>query len=167
MEKIDIKLAEQFQQRVADCFGYFYKQDKIKYKNLVYCKHSVLQSYKELYRDMSFLSTRRLSDGVGRCQLSGIVLWRLYKSNFARYTDETTCNRINSNVNCSFEIALLFILKNILRVDPCSIKKKYKQEIKELEYQLRNRHINQESIGLMFKIICRAEATNSSNCCDE
>ena len=162
----DTKLAETFQQRIASDFSFYYNQDIQKNKNLVYCKHSVLRTYKELYHDMNFISTRRFPDGVGRCKLAGIILWRLCKSNFARYTDDTTCNRINNKHNCSFDISLLFVLKTILRIDPILIKIKYKQEFEELEYQLRNRHINQESIALVFKVICRAESTADKTCCD-
>jgi hypothetical protein len=161
------ELAETFQQRVSKDFEFFYNQSPSNNKNLVYCKHSVLKSYRELCHDMDFISTRRLPNGVGRCKLAGIILWRLYKSNFARYTDDTTCNRINNKINPPFEIALLYVLKNVLAINPVQIRSKYKLEFQELEYQLRNRHINQESIALMFKIICRAEQTKDRNCCDK
>lgn len=147
----------QLQKRLKQSFKAFCERDGFDSTNLAYCSKAVTKAYKEYANDMNFISTRRLPNGIGRCKLAGIVMWRLYKSNFARYTDDTTCNRDNHIENPTYEITLFYVLQYILRLDIVSTRDKYFLEFKELEYQLRNRHINQESIALFFKMICKSE----------
>jgi hypothetical protein len=124
---------------------------------IVYCKNSLLRASQEIYYDINFIQNRRLLKGIGKPKIAGIILWRLYKSNFIRFNTENICDGLSKMINPLFDILIIFILKNILKLNFVKIKLKYKQEFEELEYQLRNRHINQESIALFFKVICRAE----------
>lgn len=119
------------------------------------------EAYKEIYLDILFLSQRRLPKGVGRCKVAGITLWRLCKNQFVRSTGVEICN--GSNNNHSFNVSLTYVLHNILNLKNINeIKSKYKSELEEIEHLMRKRHINQESVALMFKMICK---NIDSDCC--
>ena len=61
-------------------------------------------------------------------------------------------------------IALGFVLKNIMRIDDLTqFFKKYNNEINELKYQLMHRHTNQEMIGLFLQLIAKSEGIDCNN----
>lgn len=156
-KKFNPEYGEKFHQRLLDTYQLYINFNQKENENLVYCKTAVLQTYKEIFHDMDFMSIRRLKKGIGRCKLAGVILWRLYKSHFVRFQNETACNRDNSKLNPVFEISLLYVLLHVLRINPENTREKYTQVLRELEYQIIYRHINQESIALVFKTICQSE----------
>lgn len=126
------------------------------------CPYQMKEAYKEIYLDILFLSARRLPKGVGKCKVAGITLWRLCKNQFIRNTGMEICN--SSDNNHSFNVSLTFVLHNVLNIkDIKEIKTKYKSEFKEIEHLMRKRHINQESVALIFKMICK---NLTPNCCE-
>lgn len=128
------------------------------------CIFKIKTIYNEAQTDFNYLKNRRLPEGVGRCKLAGIYMWRLGRGNFLSLDKDYDCQIDKKLLHMNFIISLAFVIKHILKIDDAtSLFKKYGQEFKELKYQLEHRHTNQELIGLFFKVICK---NLEENCCE-
>ena len=104
---------------------------------------------REINMDFDFLSTRRcLKNGVSKGKIAGIILFRFIKHPciFPRFENEDNPHILFIN---NF-VALFFVLEYFLNIDNIEDKNNKDKIIKEIAFSIAFRHINQETLGLIF-----------------
>jgi len=139
----------------------------IKEDEIDICHEVLYDVYVNSQLDIQFLTMRRLPNGVGKCKLAAILLFRLTNGRVLRFRDRRLCSHSAlRHGHPSFDFSLIYVLKYVLDIHQDRIHTLftlYKKEFDEIEYLIRKRHADTENIGMVFKFICRAE---EEFCCD-
>ncbi|NCN11581.1 MAG: hypothetical protein GW938_17220 [Leptospira sp.] len=102
----------------------------------------------DIQTDIEFISSRRKSKNISKGKIAGVIAYRISKASLFHSKNNLLANdkmfiRLNSLV--SITIALNYIR--------CGSESIHVENLSELVYSISRRHVNQETLGLVFDSI--------------
>jgi hypothetical protein len=127
-------------------------------KNIFLSKIALVDALAEICKDIDFIGKRRKSSNITRGKIAGVIVYRIAKANIIHTNDITLLeNRHFLKVNSLIALAIGF---NYIKIDSKSIPILL---LSEMMYSLTRRHVNQETLGLVFDAMIQSTNLKKSS----
>lgn len=104
----------------------------------------------DIKMDITFIGSRRKSKNISKGKVAGVIVYRLSKANIIHTDDaELVKSRMFLKMNYLISVSVGF---NFIKIDTESLDN---NTLSEIVYSLARRHVNQETLGLVFDTMIR------------